>query len=132
MQKQTTLFISITLLFFTVLQATAQTKQPQLSEQETKALLCHKWQAVSLTVGGKKIPMEKDDVYYLTFFVNGRFLDSQEGDINDNERWTYNHSTQTIITSNMPKKIARITDTELVLRIKNKQGVAVLTLKRVD
>jgi hypothetical protein len=126
MQKQSPFLVIIILLLLSCFQGISQTKSTVLSEQETKSLLCHKWRVVSLTVSGEKIPMEKDDIYVIAFFTDGRFLDSQEGE----EKWTYNHATRTITTGNVPKKIIRITDTELVLRSKHKEGVAVLTLKR--
>jgi len=104
--------------------------QSSLTEQEVKTMLCHKWQAMTMEIQGEKISADED--LYITFLKNGTFIDSQEGNNEPNEKWTYTHSTMTITTGGIIKKILKIDDKQLKLRTKMEGQNTIVTLKRVD
>ncbi|THU38178.1 hypothetical protein FAM09_15980 [Niastella caeni] len=124
------LFIFFTLLAAASFNANAQSK---LTEQEVKELLCHKWKAVIMEIQGKQYNVEKEeDELFLTFLKDGTFIDSQEGNKSAKIKWTYTHSTMTLNTGGVLKKIFKIDDKELKFKSKMDGQNVIVTFKRVD
>jgi hypothetical protein len=118
-------------IFFTVLASSAFNAigQSKLTEQDVKALLCHKWKVVIMEVEGEQHKVDED--LYITFLKDGTFIDSQDGNKPPKLKWTYNHSTMTVKTGGV-LKILKIDDKELKLKSIDDGKPIGVTLKRVD
>ena len=119
-------------IFFTVLASSSfhAIGQSKLTEQEVKAMLCHKWKAITMELQGEH--MVADENIYITFLKDGTFIDSQEGYTSQKSKWTYTHSTMTVTTGGVLKKILKIDDKELKFKSKMDGQTITVTLKRVD
>ena len=93
-------------------------------------MLCHKWKVVSMQMQGKQFPAEGEEMY-ITFLPDGTFVDSQEGH-KASGKWTYVHSTMTVTTGGIAKKILKIDDKQLQFKSKMDGQIVIVTVKRVD
>lgn len=119
MKKYTLLLI---ILFS--LKGYAQTTLAQLTEQEIKTMICHKWKLSYLEGKGKKMNISDNILkLYLGFKPDGSLYEIQ-GKKNYSGTWTYNHDTYTIVTDDRDGKenwnIVSITDKLLVVKTKFK------------
>jgi hypothetical protein len=84
-------------LFFSLLTVNVKAQSKPLSNEETISLLCHKWQAIEIRGGGKKMPIPPNGDYML-LKSDFSYEENQDGTIGKGS-WKYVAATKKIIFS---------------------------------
>ncbi len=107
-----------------------------LSEAQIKSLLCHKWKLTYLEFQGKKKEIPAKLPQSLLIFLPDGNLQEFEGTKKYDGKWTYNHTTKTLVTIDKDgtenHKIVDITNEQFVMDGKFKGFKFNMGLKRVD
>ena len=127
-----TKFPLLAILLFIGISGFSQTQ----TEQEIKALLCHKWKVTHMEVGGQKVavPAEFSELY-LDIKSNGTLIEIEpEGE--HKGTWSYQHKTKTFITDDedgiKKHEIVKINETEFIMKSDLKGLLMSLIMKRVN
>ncbi len=120
--KKISLLLLLCVLF--LVNGFSQVNFKQLSEQQIKNLLCHKWQLTFLEAKGKKINVPASvPKLYLGLQSNGTLEEIQDKK-KYTGNWSYKHDTFSLITEDKDGKenydIVNLTNTILVIRSKFK------------
>jgi hypothetical protein len=121
------LFLLLVLLSLISINTIGQSKW---TEKEVKQMLCHKWKVNSVVMQGEQTFVMEN--VYLEFLENGVFNNSMKRNIHSKDKWTYIHSTMTVTTGGIPKKILFIDSTQLKLNSKTDGKNTTMLLTRVD
>ena len=130
------LFLSLMLLTLLSGVAVAKDSFSSMSEAQIKTLVCHKWKLTYLEFKGKKKEIPAKLPASLLIFLTDGNLQEFEGSKKYDGKWTYNHSTKTVVTVDKDgtenHKIINLTDDEFVMNGKYQGFTFNMGFKRLD
>lgn len=107
-----------------------------LSEQQIRVLLCHKWKLTTLEGKGKKMDVPSSSPEIILHFLSNGTLQEKAGNKAYNGTWTYDHSKLTVTTVDKDgteqHTIVDISDDKLRMKTKFMGVPVIYGMQRLD
>lgn len=118
--KKISLFLIAVILYSAA--GFSQVNFKQLTEQQIKNLLCHKWQLTFLEAKGKKVNVPANKATFFLKLKTDGTMEEISGDKKFNGSWSYKHDNFTLITEDKEGKescdIINLTNNLLIIKSK--------------